>query len=415
MTTREERVQRRKTRRIAFGPGLLVTAAFIGPGTVTTASRAGAGFGFAVAWAIVFAVLATIVLQEMSARLGIVAREGLGEALRSTFRNRAMRLLATLLVVAAITFGNAAYQMGNITGAGLGLEALTGVSHRAWAVAVGVGAAAVLASGVYRVIERVLIVMVVLMSVVFALTAMIVRPDVSSIVSGMFVPRLPAGSLVTVIALIGTTVVPYNLFLHASTAREKWPASVPVREGLREARLDTGLSVALGGLVTLAILVTAATCYPLGTNLESAAAMATQLEPLLGKAAHSFFATGFLAAGLTSSITAPLAAAYATAGALGWSGGLRSWRFRATWALIVVVGTALALAGYRPLPAIVFAQAANGLLLPVVAVFLLVVVNRRDLLGEHTNGPLANLLGAAVVTTAAGLGIYKVVAVLSAA
>ncbi len=120
-------------RRRAFGPGLLVTAAFIGPGTVTTASRAGAGFGFAVAWALVFAVVATIVLQEMSARLGLVTREGLGDALRTTFTNRAVRVLATSLVVAAIAFGNAAFQMGNITGAGLGLEALTGVSHRTWA------------------------------------------------------------------------------------------------------------------------------------------------------------------------------------------------------------------------------------------------------------------------------------------
>ena len=402
-------------RRRAFGPGLLVAAAFIGPGTVTTASRAGAGFGFAVAWALVFAVVATIVLQEMSARLGLVTREGLGEALRTTFTNRAVRVLATSLVVAAIAFGNAAFQMGNITGAGLGLEALTGVSHRVWAVAVGVSAAAVLASGVYRVIERVLIAMVVLMSVVFVLTAIIVRPDVGGIVSGMFVPTLPAGSLVTVIALIGTTVVPYNLFLHASAVREKWPASVSLRDALREARLDTGLSVTLGGLVTLAILVTAASCYPLGTNLESAAAMAEQLEPLLGKVAKSFFATGFLAAGLTSAITAPLAAAYATAGALGWDSGLRSWKFRATWALIVVAGTVLALAGYQPVHAIVFAQAANGLLLPVVAVFLLVVVNRRDLLGDHTNGPTANILGAVVVITAAGLGIYKVVTVLSAA
>jgi len=339
----------------------------------------------------------------------LVTREGLGEALRTTFTNRAVRVLATSLVVAAIAFGNAAFQMGNITGAGLGLEALTGVSHRTWAVAVGVSAAAVLASGVYRVIERVLIAMVVLMSVVFVLTAIIVRPDVGGIVSGMFVPTLPAGALVTVIALIGTTVVPYNLFLHASAVREKWPASVPLRDALGEARLDTGMSVAFGGLVTLAILVTAASCYSLGTNLESAAAMATQLEPLLGKTAKSFFATGFLAAGLTSAITAPLAAAYATAGALGWGSGLRSWKFRATWALIVVVGTALALAGYRPLHAIVFAQAANGLLLPVVAVFLLIVVNRRDLLGDHTNGLVANILGAVVVVTAAGLGFYMFV------
>ncbi len=395
-----------------FGPGLLVTAAFIGPGTVTTASLAGAGFGFAIAWALVFAVIATIVLQEMSARLGLVTREGLGEALRSTFSNKLIRTLAILLVVTAIAFGNAAYQMGNITGAAMGLDALTPVPHRVWAGVVGAGACAVLACGVYRIIERLLIVLVVVMSLVFVATAIIVRPDVGAILRGVFVPSLPSGSLLTVIALIGTTVVPYNLFLHASAVREKWSASVPVGEALRASRLDTGLSVALGGLVTLAILVTAAACYPVGTKLASAAAMAEQLEPLLGKAAKSFFAVGLLAAGLTSAITAPLAAAYATAGAFGWPDGLRSWRFRATWGTIVVVGTALAMAGYKPVRAIQFAQAANGLLLPVVAIFLLAVVNRSRLLRGYVNGWLANILGTAVVATAAGLGILKLLKVL---
>ncbi len=400
-------------RRNIFGPGLLVTAAFIGPGTVTTASQAGAGFGLALAWALVFAVLAAIVLQEMSARLGLVTREGLGAALRTTFAGKPLRLLVTSLVVAAIALGNAAFEMGNITGAGLGLEAITGISHRAWAAVVGAGAGAVLAAGAYRTIERLLIALVVLMSVVFVVTAIIVRPDVRSIIAGTFVPTLPAGSLVTVIALIGTTVVPYNLFLHSNAVTEKWPASAPLREALREARLDTGFSIVLGGLVTLAILVTAASCYPAGTNLQSAGAMAEQLEPLLGKAARFFFATGLLAAGLTSAITAPLAAAYATAGALGWDSGLRSWKFRTTWALIVVAGATLALIGHRPVAAIVFAQAANGLLLPVVAVFLLVVVNRRDLLRGHANGWLTNVLGAAVVVAAAGLGVYKLVTVVA--
>jgi manganese transport protein len=410
-----EETSLRSGRRGVFGPGLLVTAAFIGPGTVTTASQAGARFGFALAWALVFSVIAAIVLQEMSARLGLVTREGLGAALRTTFTTRWLRILLTSLVVAAIAFGNAAFEMGNITGAGLGLQAVTGISHRVWAGVVGAGACAVLAIGVYRTIERLLIAMVILMSVVFVATAIIVRPDLGAILAGTLVPTLPPGSLVTVIALIGTTVVPYNLFLHSNAVKEKWPASTPLRQTLREARLDTVLSVALGGLVTLAILVTAASCYPVGTALASAGKMAEQLEPLLGNAARVFFATGLLAAGLTSAITAPLAAAYATAGALGWDGGLQSWKFRATWALIVTVGTTLAMIGHQPVSAIIFAQAANGLILPVIAVFLLIVVNRSDLLQGHANGWLANILGSAVVVAAAGLGIYKLVKVVAAA
>jgi len=394
---------------LRFGPGILVTAAFIGPGTVTTASQAGAGFGYSVAWALAFAVLATIVLQEMSARLGVVTREGLGEALRSTFANRLARWLSVFLVLAAIAFGNAAFEMGNIAGAALGAEAITGVSYRTWVLVIGATAFAILASGVYRVIERLLIVMVIVMSLVFVATALLVRPKLGDIAQGVFVPSLPGGSLTTVMALIGTTVVPYNLFLHASAVRERWAACDAQDESIRAARIDTVLSVVLGGLVTLAILVTAAACFDRGATIESAAAMAKQLEPLIGRAAGALFATGLLAAGLTSAITAPLAAAYATAGALGWSSNLGALRFRVVWAAIVLIGTGLALVGYKPIHAIIMAQAANGILLPFVAVFLLVVMNRRDLLGRWVNRWSANVLGVLVVGTAAVLGGIKIV------
>ncbi len=390
-----------------LGPGLLVTAAFIGPGTVTTASVAGARFGYALLWAVAFSVVATVVLQEMSARLGLVTRQGLGEALRTSFSNRFVRLFSIVLVVAAIAFGNAAFQVGNITGAAIGLEALTGFSVRMWAVVVGLAAFALLVSGAYRWIERVLMVLVALMSVVFLTTLIIVRPGLSGMLHGVAIPRIPEGSLLTILALIGTTVVPYNLFLHASAVREKWPSSIPIDEALRASRADTVLSIALGGLVTLAIIATATAFFVRGTGIDSAAMMAAQLEPLLGPAAKSFFAVGLLAAGLTSAITAPLAAAYATTGALGWTQDLTDLRFKGIWLLILVVGVIVAVVGRNPVAAIVFAQAANGIILPLLAVFLVIAVNRGELLGRYRNGPVANLLGGAVVLVAAGLGAFQ--------
>ena len=124
-----------------------------------------------------------------------------------------------------------------------------------------------------------------------------------------------------------------------------------------------------------------------------------------------FFATGLLAAGLTSAITAPLAAAYATAGALGWGGGLKDLRFRAVWAVILIIGVVVATFGQKPVAAILFAQAANGIILPVIAVFLLIVLNRSDLLGKYKNGVVANLMGGAVVLIVTGLGAYKLLTV----
>lgn len=394
-----------------FGPGLLVTAAFIGPGTVTTASIAGASFGYTLLWALLFSVVATAVLQEMSARLGLVTRQGLSQAIREAFAGHWYGTLAIFLVVAAVGFGNAAYEAGNITGAALGLQGVSGIPGWIWALAVGFSSAALLASGRYSLIEHVLVVLVLLMSTVFLLTFLMVRPPMATLFSGLFRPSLPEGSLLTAIALIGTTVVPYNLFLHSSAVQEKWSAAEPVTESLRAARLDTGLSIGLGGLITLAIMSTSAAAF-FGSDMEiTAANIAGQLEPLLGSAARYFFAAGLFAAGLSSAVAAPLAAAYAVCGALGWERDLSSPRFRLIWVLVLASGTFFAVIGTKPLAAILFAQAANGFLLPICAIFLLVVMNKRDKLGEYRNRTWSNIAGMAVVLITVGLGLLKLLKV----
>ncbi|MCP5147894.1 MAG: Nramp family divalent metal transporter [Pseudomonadales bacterium] len=397
-----------------FGPGLLVTAAFIGPGTVTTASIAGAQFGFALLWALLFSVLATILLQEMASRLGLVTRQGLSEVLRSTYRDSWLGTAAILLVVAAVGIGNAAYQAGNITGAALGLQSVSGIDLHWWALAVGLFAGALLASGIYQLIEKLLIALVLLMSVVFLMTLLMVRPAPADMLAGLLLPSLPAGSLLTVLALIGTTVVPYNLFLQASAVQEKWSASVDLRQALRASRIDTGLSIGVGGLITLAIMSTSAAAFFGSGSAFSATSMAQQLEPLLGAGARYFFAAGLFAAGLSSAVTAPLAAAYAVCGVLGWSRDLRATRFRLVWAAVLLCGTAFAVAGAKPLAAILFAQAANGFLLPFCAIFLLMVMNRRQLLGAYANRPLVNILGLVVIVVTIALGVTKLVQVYRA-
>ena len=140
--------------------------------------------------------------------------------------------------------------------------------------------------------------------------------------------------------------------------------------------------------------------------------MAKQLEPLLGgPAARIFFAGGLLAAGLTSAITAPLAAAFAISGAMGWSTELKSARFRSIWITVLCAGTCLAAAGLKsPQVTILIAQAANGLLLPLITIFLLIAVNRSEQMKDYRNGILANVLGGAVVLITLLLGataIYK--------
>jgi Mn2+/Fe2+ NRAMP family transporter len=375
-----------------IGPGAIVTAAFIGPGTVTTCVRAGVEFRYALLWALVFATIGTIIFQEMAARLGVVGEIGLGEAIRRRFdRQRGLYWFSAFLVVSAIGLGNAAYQTGNLLGAASGLQILGGGEVAWWGVAIAMLASLFLWRGSYRLLERVLVTMVIAMSVVFIATALAVMRDPGAILAGTLVPRLPPGSDLLALGLIGTTIVPYNLFLHASSVQERWRGP----DKLGAARADLGVAIVLGGLISMAVLITGAAQF--GADVDSPARIASTLEPLLGRWATTFFAVGYFAAGMTSAITAPMAAAYAVSGVLGWVQDLRSPLVRMIWIAVMLVGVGFTFAGFRPVPAILFAQAANAILLPAIAIFLLIVMNDRRQLKGSTNGILANVLGGTVV------------------
>ena len=394
--------------RFRFGPGLLVSAAFIGPGTIVTASTAGAGYGAALLWAILFSVAATMVLQDMAARVGIAGRQGLAAAIRSSVASPLLRGALMLLIAVTILLGNAAFQAGNLLGASLGFNVLTGLDPNLVLVLMGSLAAGLLLTGRYKTIQNALIGLVLLMSVAFCVVAALTGPNLRELAAGALVPRIPPGSLLVVLALIGTTVVSYNLFLHASTALEQWPDASRNAANVKEARLDTVCSVALGGLVTASVLVTAMPLQGAGVEI-TAATVGQRLAPLLGPVAPVLFGAGLFAAGLTSSITAPLAAAYAVSGALGWAPDLRSARLRLLGGFVLVSGMLFGvLFGGSPYQMIVLAQAANAVFLPIVLVLLLLVANRTAIMGRFRNSPLANALGVIVVLVIATLSALQI-------
>ncbi len=383
-----------------IGPAFVVTAAFIGPGTVITASIAGANFGFALLWALLFSTIATLILQEMTARLGIVTQQGLGENIRQVCQTPILRSLAIVLVLSAIVVGNSAYQSGNISGASLGLASLFegfGVAvpfaNTLFPLLIGVCAFILLISGSYKLIEKALIFLVALMSLAFMITFILTKPDIKVLVSGLLEPNIPDGATLTVIALIGTTVVPYNLFLHAASVSKKWYSV----NQLSEARKDLMISIPLGGLISMAILSTAATAF-FGQQftINSAADLAPSLQPLFGDMASVFIGIGLFSAGISSAITAPLAAAFALSGILGLNKSLQSIGFKIIWIVVLLLGVLGASTGYKPVVIIWFAQVANGVLLPIVTIFLLWVMNTA-LLGEYKNNVWQNILGAIVV------------------
>ena len=396
-----------------LGPGLLVTAAFIGPGTITTASVAGANFGFALIWTLLFSVIATILLQSMAARLGVATGQDLAQALRANIQTPLFKSLAIFLVISAIGVGSAAYEAGNLSGASMGLIGIfPNVNPQIWTPLIAFLSAGLLDSGKHKVIENALIVLVILMSLVFISTLIMASPSLADILSG-FTPSLPEGSITTVLALVGTTIVPYNLFLHSGVLAAKHDSKTDLQKVIKQTNVDTGLSITLGGVITLAILSTASVAF-YGTNAGqiSAANMAVQLEPLLGDAAHYFFAIGLFAAGLTSAITAPLAGAYAVCGMLGWSNDMASTRFKSVAIIILLFGAAVASLGLDPVAVIIFAQAANGLLLPVITIYLVWLVNQKSVMGKFTNSFILNLVTLPVLMLIFGLSSYKLIGLI---
>ena len=398
-----------------IGPGPLVAAAFIGPGTVTLCTIAGANFGYVLLWAMVLSIVATIVLQEMAARLGVISQKGLSQVIREEIRNPLLRNFAIILVISAIVVGNAAYEAGNISGGVLGLQTILGNTYvdilgfrlETMALLIGLSAFILLYIGNYKVLERVLVALVIFMSLAFVTTAVITKPNVIEIFRGAFIPSTPNKSILTVIGLIGTTVVPYNLFLHASLAKTKWKH----KADLSFARKDTIIAVILGGLVSMCIIISASAIQ--GQSLNNATDLAKGLEPLFGSYAKYFLSIGLFAAGITSAITAPLAAAFVASGCLGWEYNLKSTKFRVVWIFILALGIIFASVGFKSIEVIKFAQVANGLLLPVIAGFLLWVMNKTEVLGKYKNSLIQNILGFVVVLIAIFLGAKGIMSVFN--
>lgn len=384
--------------------GYIVAAAFIGPGTVTTASIAGANYGFHLLWALLFSIVATIILQDMAVRLGYATKAGMSESLKSLVKQPLVRGTLVLLVIAAIGIGNAAYESGNLTGAAIGLNAIFAIGTDSWSLVLAGLAVVLLWSGKYKLIEGVLVALVGTMAIVFVVTFAVSKPNWPLMISQLFSPVMSGDSLTTILALIGTTIVPYNLFLHASLVAQS-EAQSP--QNANSYRRQSAIAIGIGGLITLFIMATAMQAFYGHTEQLKAGDLAQQLAPLLGDFAELFFALGMFSAGLTSAITAPLAAAYAVAGALNKPADITSPWFRGIWLSIIVVGVSVTLSGIKPLMAIVFAQAANGLLLPIIALLLLYMMNTHPGLGQMRNRLIANALGSSVVLLIIWLSVQK--------
>lgn len=367
----------------------VISAAFIGPGTVTTCSMAGSQYGLSLLWALTFSTIGTVLLQEAAARITIASGKSLGEIVADTY-GVSSRMLTGLLF-GAVAVGCAAYQAGNILGAVSGLSLLIHWPTPVLTLIIGLVCTVLLWVGSTRLIANFLGIVVFLMGVAFAYVAVSTSPDSAKLATSLVVPTLPEGSTVLVIGLIGTTIVPYNLFLGSGIGQG---------QSLSEMRWGIGIAVLIGGLTSMAILMAGT----LVTGDFSFQNVAQTLSGRMGPWAGGLFAFGLFAAGFTSALTAPLAASVTAKSLLGWSE--QSVQYRAVWLVVMAVGLTFGLLGVKPVPVIVLAQAANGLLLPVVAVFLLLAVNNRKLLSnDYCNTLWQNVAMTVIVAVTAFLGL----------
>lgn len=376
----------------------VISAAFIGPGTVTTAAKAGADFGLPLLWALSFACIACLVLQEAAARLTIASGMNLGQAIyyQSTRGNR--KLTIPVLVGICILAGTAAYQTGNLLGAMAGVSMLLNFPSWILVLLIGSMAGLLLMLPSVKVIARIMGGIVAIMGIAFLVSAISISPPVNEVLRGLLKPIIPlnGGGGLLVLGLIGTTVVPYNLFLGSGLSEG---------QTLREMRSGLFIAIIMGAVISMAVLVT-------GTSVSgdfTFRGLAESMNQNLGGIGSIVLGLGLFAAGFTSAVTAPLASAITVRSLFGnrnpenWKYG--SSRFRMVWISILVIGVGFGMAGFKPIPAIIIAQALNGLILPFIAIFLFITVNNSAFMKESNNRLPGNILMCAVVFITLMIGL----------
>ncbi len=378
-----------------IGPGIITSNVDNDPGGITTYSIAGAHFGYNLLWMMIPILLSLIVIQEMCVRMGIVTGKGLADLIRENFG-----IKATFYVLGALLLTNIFNTMSEFSGVAAGSE-LLGLSRYVALPLAAAGVTTLILRGSYRVVERVFLAAS-LFYLAYVVSAVLAEPDWGEIAQATVHPHVEFSSayLLLMVGLIGTTIAPWMQFYIQASTVEK---NIKLEE-LRYARVDVTVGSVTAVLVAAFIIITCgATLYKAGVQVDSASQAAQALAPLAGEYATALFAFGLLMAGLFSAAILPLSTAYHVCEGMGWPAGVNNpareaKQFYVLYSLIVLFGAIPILVPALPLVKIMyFSQVLNGILLPFVLIMMLRLVNDRDLMGEHVNGPGFNIVSYATV------------------
>jgi len=389
-----------------MGPGVITGFAGNDAGGVTTYTAVGAHYGFQLLWLLLLSTAGLLVVQEMCARMGAVTGKGLSDLIRERFGVR-----WTIVAMLALLVANGS----NIVAEYAGIAASLELFHVQRIVSVPIAAVLIWVLVVffsYRIVERALFVLV-LAYIAYPISALIVGPPWGEVVRDMVIPSLPLeqAALVAALALVGTTITPYMQFYIQASVVDKGID----KEQYRFERVDVLLGAILTGLNGFFIIVVAgAVLHPAGIHVDSAAEAAQALGPLAGQQAQLLFGVGLFGASLLAATIMPLSTSYAICEAFGWESGIsKNFReapvFMGLFTLLVVLGALIVLSPSVPLiPVILVSQNVNGLLLPIVLVFILKLAGDRRIMGEHANGRVSQVIGIGTAIGASALSIALV-------
>lgn len=368
-----------------MGPGFLVTVGFIDPGNISANIIAGARFGYSLLWLVPVGTIMVILFQEMSARLGIASKLCLSEAIRIKY-SRAVSIFLGLLVF----LGTVATVIAEILGAAVGINILTGLPVIVAGLLVGAAAALIIWMREYHHVEDIIIGLVSLIGLSYLIEIFMSRPAWGSIAYFTLIPHLTPSSALLGVAILGAIIMPSNLYLHSAIVQEKkWKAGK-----MRHEFIDTTVSMVVGGLINAAIIIVAAAVFfKRGIAVNTITDASLSLKPLLGTFAKDVFAIALIFAGFSSSITGLMAGAYGVCGFAGWREEMHSTEFRGSFLVILFLSLFFLLLGANPLYTIILTQVVLGLLLPFSLIPLLLLMRRRDLVGQFTNGPFFHYAG----------------------
>jgi len=390
-----------------MGPGIITANIDNDASGITTYSVAGARFGYTLLWTLVPTTIALVVIQEMIARMGVVTGKGLSDLIRENFGIKSAFYMMLGLVVA--NFGNT---VANLAGWAASME-IIGLNKYIMVPIGAVGIWLLVIKGSYRIVERILLVAC-LIYFGYVVSGALARPDWIPVLKATVIPQLhwDAEYIMLSIAIIGTTITPWMQFYLQSSIAEKGIK----KENYAATRLDVIIGCSFTDLISFFIIVTCGTMlFPHGIKIAEASEAAIALKPLAGDYAYLIFSLCLANASLLGAIIVPLATAYYVCEAMGWEAGINKTfneapQFMWTYTLTIVFAALVILIPGAPLVFLMVLSAViNGLLLPFVLVYALLLVNDKRLMGDFTNPPSYNYISWGTVAAIIALTIFLVV------